>query len=265
MGIEKREGTQGTYFCRTERRGGKTVRTYVGKASDPVVAVIHRLDRSRQALRQLNLAAERDDDLAELDRLIRKYDRRARVVLCFMRREAAMKAQTLSQSPATLSIGARPRLPTKEEFLVIVNRAEAGNVSARVEVQRLLAEHEELWEPLGDIGRLVENRLLDLAARNSYLLRASMEQFITKTRQTLLAEGDGPLEKFLVHRIIGTYLEVAIRQTHAEEAVSGKAKSGRERLLDQAQWRQIESLKALQEMRLRRDSCEAHEAPERSS
>ncbi len=79
-----------------------------------------------------------------------------------------------------------------------------------------------------------------------------MEQFITKTRQNLLAEGDTPLERFVIDRIVGTFLEVAIRQTHAEEAVSGKAKSGRERLLDQAQRRQIESLKALQEMRLRR-------------
>ena len=105
MGIEKREGTQGTYFCRTERRGGKTVRTYVGKASDSVVAVIYRLDRSRQALRRLNLAAERDDDLAELDRLIRAYDRRARVVFSFLQRKAFMKTQAPSPSPVTLSIG----------------------------------------------------------------------------------------------------------------------------------------------------------------
>jgi hypothetical protein len=202
--------------------------------------------------------------LAELDRLIRAYNRRARVVLSFLKQKAAMKTPAQPSLHSTLTFGARTGLPTKEAFLVLVGRAESGDQSARAEVQRLLAENEELWEPLGDIGRLVENRLLDLAARNSFIIRASMEQFIAKTRQSLLAEGDGPLERFLIHRIIGTYLEVAIRQTHAEEAVSGKAKRSREQLLDQAQRRQIESLKALQEMRLRRHGGEVHEAPEKS-
>jgi hypothetical protein len=84
-------------------------------------------------------------------------------------------------------------------------------------------------------------------------MRASIERFIAQTRQTFLAGGDSPMETILVQRIIATYLDVTIRQSQVMEAVSERARARFQRYLIEAQRRQVESIRALQEFRQRRD------------
>jgi hypothetical protein len=157
MGIEKRRTTKNAYYCRSERRDGKVVRTYVGLITDPVVATIHRLDRGRRALHRLNVAAERDEIAADYHDAMQAFDVRVQTILITNRANVVMMAQSpMFASPALASNNVSTTLPTKTEFLDIVDRAEDGCEEAQIELRRLLDESPELWQSLGDIGRHVE-------------------------------------------------------------------------------------------------------------
>jgi hypothetical protein len=250
MTIEKRKGSKSRYYFRAERRGAKVVRTYVGRLSDPVVTVIQRTDRSGQALQKLNTKAERADDSAEHDWLIKAYDVRFKTILNLIRRETVM-ATTLRSPPSGTPQGtASSALPSLEDFLALVSRAEDGSQEAEEELHRLLDRHEELWLPLGDLGRLLETHLINVASRNSKLRRWSITTFIEeKLRSRLLADGDSPLEVLLVDRVIVCHLDVTIRQIRADAACSETSMRRRQRLLDQAVLRQLTSIETLAEIR----------------
>jgi hypothetical protein len=250
MTIEQRKGSKSRYYYRAERRAGKVVRTYVGRLSDPVVTVIQRTDRSQQALEKLNTKAERADDSAEHDRLIKAYDVRFATITKLIRRETVMTTTSPSQPAGTPRHRAPSTLPSQEEFLALISRAEDGSQEAEDELHCLLDRHEELWKPLGDLGRLLENHLINVAAGNSKLLRWSITTFIEeKLRSPLLVDGASPLEVLLVDRVIVCQLDVTIRQARANAAVSETSMRRRQRLLDQAVLRQFASVNALAEFR----------------
>jgi hypothetical protein len=250
MTIEKRKGSKSRYYYRAERRGGKVVRTYVGRLSDPVVTVIHRTDRSQQALQKLNTKAERADDSAEHDRLTRAYDVRFGTILNLIKRETVMTTTLRSPPSGTPDGTASSALPGHEDFLALVARAEDGSQEAEDELHCLLDRHNVLWERLGDVGRLLETHLINVASRGSKLLRWSIQKSVEeKLRSPLLVEGASPLEVLLVDRVIACQLDVTIRQARADAVVNETSMRRRQRLLDQAVLRQFASVNALAEFR----------------
>jgi hypothetical protein len=125
--------------------------------------------------------------------------------------------------------------PSQDAFIALVGRAEEGDDDALAELQRLLDYDDELCQPLSDISRLVEQRLLGLAAGDSKLMRWKIERFIANFRGGLMDGAGDPIEAFLIHRIVVSYLEVMIRMNDASK-LGGTA---RELALERAQRRQI--------------------------
>jgi hypothetical protein len=250
MAWEKRRSPRGRFFYRAERRDDKVVKTYVGPQTSPVVEFISRLDRNIRALTRLNHSAERADDEAERDRLMRAFDIRSKLIMKIFRKKGTMNrpsSQTKTASDATSKGPVNNNLPTQAEFFALVNRAEKGSEKAQAELRNLLDLNSELWRPLGDIGNIVEGFLVDLAGQRSFLMRESLQRRLAEVRDQLMNGEKGPLLGFLVHRVLVSWLEVEVRQIQAMLAQGEPANRKLQRRLDQAQRRHGESVTALRD------------------
>jgi hypothetical protein len=139
----------------------------------------------------------------------------------------------------------------QEDIIALVGRAEDGSEEA-LELRRLLDRHPELPESLGNVGRLLENYLIGVAAGGSQAMRLSIKKYIARIRRALLAEGDSPTDVLLIDRLVVCLLDVSIQQARAQAAVSNTESRRRQRLLDQAARRQLKSFKAYAELRRKR-------------
>src|SRR6185436_12151423 len=103
----------------------------------------------------------------------------------------------------------------------------------------------QLWRPLGDLGQLVQNHMISLATRGSFLLEESVRRRLAELRLQLTTSGNDPLADFLIQRVLISFLEVEIRQLQALHALGEPMNRKQQRRLDQAQRRHVESIKAL--------------------
>jgi hypothetical protein len=246
MTWERRRSPGGRFLYRSERCGGKVVKTYIGSQSSAIVRLISRIDRNVQALGHINQGAERAENAAERGRLLRAYDTRFGLVVALHRRSDAMKTRARStQSAPPPSVNGL--LPTQGEFLALVTRAEKGSDSAQAELRNLLDLNPQLWRPLGDLGNLVEVHLIDLATRTSLLMRESLQRHLADVREQLMNGGSNPLLGFLVHRVLVSWLEVEVRQIQAMQFQGEPANQKYQRRLDLAQRRHLESVMALRD------------------
>jgi len=117
----------------------------------------------------------------------------------------------------------------------------------------------ELWQPIGDLGNIVEGYLIDLAAQRSFLMRESLQRRLAELRDQLMNGGNSPLLAFLVHRVLTSWLDVEIRQIQAMQAQGEPANRKLQKRLDQAQRRHGESVVALRDFQnLRHSYAFAH-------
>ena len=145
-----------------------------------------------------------------------------------------------------------PEQLTRAEFNALVGRAEAGCKLALEQLGRHLDEYPVMSFPLGDICRLIEQHLIELASGDSRLQRFAHTQFLTKARNALLSGDDDPMEKFLVHRIVASQLNCTIRRIEAMTPADADRTRRREVLLEQANRHQIECLETFRDFRIKR-------------
>jgi hypothetical protein len=134
-------------------------------------------------------------------------------------------------------------LPSHDAFNALVGRAEDGDDHAVAELQLLLDRHpSELCEALSDICFIFERHLIRLAAGDSEPMRWKIESFIAELRAGFMNGAGDPIESFLIHRIVVSYIELVIRRNQA--ANLGGA---RESALERAQQRQVTFLAACED------------------
>ena len=142
-----------------------------------------------------------------------------------------------------------PENPTWGKFLSLFRRAEEGDEVAGREVRRLLEINDAFWQPVGEIGAILEERMIDVVAGDSRLQRWSTEEFTKGIRVTLLALGDSPMEQYLIHRIVVAHLKVRILQIRLGAARSETAIGRCQKQLDNARHDEKVSVMALGDYR----------------
>ncbi len=252
MGWELRNSKGDRYLYRTERRDGKVVKTYVGCPSNPVAQIIGRMDRSQIALSKINHRSELAADLPEHDRLLHAFDIRSALFDKLISRAKAMKfspnpKQAKPPNANEPSATAANSPPTRPEFLALVARAEKGSERAQADLRATLDSNPQIWKHMGDLGSLVEGFLVDLAAQKSILLRESFNRRLEESREQLCRPDTGPLERWLVHRVLVSWLEVEVRQIQAMLAHGEPMNRKQQRRLDQAQRRHVDAITALRD------------------
>jgi hypothetical protein len=100
---------------------------------------------------------------------------------------------------------------------------------------------------MGDLGKLVEGHLIDLATQKSIIVRESVQRRLAELREQLSKADGDPLEELLVHRVLVSWLEIEVRQIQAMQAKVGRLNQKHQLRLDQAQRRHVESINALRD------------------
>ena len=111
----------------------------------------------------------------------------------------------------------------------------------------MLDRHPSIWQSIGDLSRLVETQLIEWATKGSLPLKEAVERKLTEYRTSLTESAGDVLKKFLVDRLLITWLEVQVRQLQVMEAQSEAMNRKHQRRLDRAQRRHLDAVAALAE------------------
>lgn len=247
MGWEQRKGSGRRYYFRSERRAGKVVKTYLGSHADPLAKWIARADCLTRAIAQSERVADHAGISPDSDESVATFCRIVRAVERSLARRFAMHGN-MHREP---SMSGRPgadanTLPSQGEFGALALRADRGNGAAQAEVRRLLDRHPDLWKSLGDLGQLVEERLIDVMTERSFALREAVCRYLRDQAQSLTRFGGNPLECLLIQRVLVSWLELQIRQLDVTQVSAVRKERTLQRRLDQAQKRHLEAVLALE-------------------
>jgi hypothetical protein len=113
------------------------------------------------------------------------------------------------------------------------------------DLRELFDTHPEIWRAVGDLARLVEGRLLEMAAEGSPCLREALCRYLDEMRRSLGAEQADALAKLLVDRVVTTWLDVQVCQVIVHESLTSTAGARKQKRLDQAQRRHLQAIEAL--------------------
>jgi hypothetical protein len=108
----------------------------------------------------------------------------------------------------------------------IVKAANGGNQEALERLREILDENPAIWQRVGDLGRHVENLLLDMVAGGNTMLRESLERKIEDMKRDLVGDRPNVLEDMVAHRIIVCWLELEYADACHPEP-SGSTAQGR--------------------------------------
>lgn len=137
------------------------------------------------------------------------------------------------------------------QLKTLVAAAKQGNAEVLPHIQTLLDNHPQLWQHFGDVVGQVESKWLTLLAGADAAVHESLRRTTEQLRQQLLEDGDSPLERLLVDRIVVSRLMISFFDSAVALAVN--AAETRMRYLNQqlskAQKRHESAVKSLAETR----------------
>jgi hypothetical protein len=240
MASTGKQNANNKYFYRSERRGGRVVRRYVGSRSNPALAALLGAERLRRAEARAARETTRQEqrDYAVAEDLLLRFQRRVDAVL---RLAAAADRQKASKGRATTPIqrgavmvdstlAGDPAGPDREEFDALVERVEAGDAAAVKDLRKLLRAYPVIWDRLTDLPCQAEEAMLNLVAGTSPLLKASMRCRLDALREELGAQVASPLDRLVMERVVLTWLDVNI--THIAHLLP------RDRKAEEKHWQQ---------------------------
>lgn len=223
------------YFYSAQKRNGVVRKTYMGKPGNPFVETLARHERLAAADRRADAEAFAGDrhawrlidmtqrQLVEMgDRLLRAgllalgYRRTKRGGLAKLKGNA-MKDEDNS--------GRDGSVWTYYELESLAARAEAGDWPARVELRAVLRENPGIWEPIGDLATVAEDQLIGVLAEGAALVEESLRLEMEELKQSLLKEGDSPLERLLVEQVVLFLLRLRHHQLACSEDRSSRTES----------------------------------------
>lgn len=100
----------------------------------------------------------------------------------------------------------RPEMPTREAFDALVAGANANAPGAIDKLRQVLADHPEIWQRVGDMGRQAELAIVVLIARGDKLVQESLLKQLEQMRSDLQGQTPSPMEKVLVDRFVLLWL-----------------------------------------------------------
>jgi hypothetical protein len=263
MTWERRSGTKArSYYYRGTRVEGRRVKKeYLGCSDDPITQILARADRLQQSTRiaaieaaQAEIAQYREVDKAcrELETELRLMITAAMLAAGFLRRGGRwMRRKQKGECMMPESDTAREaRLPTREHFEHLVERARTGDREARQELRVTLESCPSLWQPAADLTRHVEDQLIEVISRESPLLAESLRLSTTAMRKELAWDTATPLERLVIDQAVISLLELQHHQMATSlSRVRRQDAQFWDQRRDRAQQRHLAALKTLAEIR----------------
>jgi hypothetical protein len=84
----------------------------------------------------------------------------------------------------------------------------------------MLCDHPEIWQTVGDLGKLAEQALLDYFCGGDLLLRESVTAKLNELKSDLTEGSAAPLDRLLVDRIGLAWLQLTIADTDAVRSMT---------------------------------------------
>lgn len=133
----------------------------------------------------------------------------------------------------------------------MVEEAKTGNADVLPELRRTLDQYPEVWRHYGDLAKNTEAKWLTLLTGQNACVRDSIQRTTDELRESLLDDGDSPLERLLVDRIVVSRLMVTFFEASLALAVTAPEARSRylQQQLDRAQRRFESAIKSLAETR----------------
>ncbi len=172
--------------------GDRVERVYVGRKSDPVVAILHREDRLGKAEKQAyrRQSATERDWYQPIDALInqrREQLHEARDLWLIIQGYRVSGRELKSTQCRKLKGIQVPASMSRDDFDVLVKRAEQGDVKAGETLRNLMRSDRETFRRFGDLAGHVRHQFLDVLTRGNVTARAALEVNLEEYRQKLRA------------------------------------------------------------------------------
>ncbi len=107
---------------------------------------------------------------------------------------------------------------TDDELAIFLKRASRGDRSVLPALRRLLDQGPELWQHVGDLGRLARTSWVKLVAGDNLLRREALTRQVAALESELAGPSPSVLERLLAERIVVCWLELNC----LDPALSGK-------------------------------------------
>ena len=215
MGWEGRQGA--SYYYRSRRVGGRTVKTYFGRGEVARVAEqLDAADRSRRAAEGAALAAER----ARLAPAEAALDAACKLTAHATLLAAGFRWHNYSwrQVKAMLYEKAAPPAPapTPQEIQDLVARARRGDAEVLPRLRAVLDAHPEVWQHCGDLARHAQGAWIALVAGADLAAQESLARKAAALAAELAGPAPTPMETLLVERVVAGWVQLH----HADVAVA---------------------------------------------
>ena len=252
MGWEtRRKPGSAAFFYVSERVGDRVVKRYIGAKSDPVASIVARAETLRQAYSKADADAERAAEQVDFEKAIADFFSMTATVVRIrlggvrMIRKRRRDREKAAPAPEVAEIHEL----TLGEFQALAARADGGNQEAQQAIRELMDVNPLIWRHLGDLGRFVEEHLVDQFGATSFALREAVRRQLDAFRDELAVPADDLPGRLLGQRTVVAWLEVQLRQTQLLQAQSEAMNSRHQRRLDKAQRRLLEAVEAVAKYR----------------
>lgn len=107
----------------------------------------------------------------------------------------------------------------------LVARAKHGDEQAIVGIRRILDEHPQIWQSVGDLASHCEMLLINVIADGNEMVAESLKREIARLKAELTEGEPSPLEKLTLQRVVAAWLHAqhVDRLTLAADAVGSKS------------------------------------------
>jgi hypothetical protein len=138
-----------------------------------------------------------------------------------------------------------------EELRVLVDQANRGEKQALSRLRWVLDRHPEIWQTLGDLGKVAEAAWTELLVKDDVLSRESVRRYLSQLKAELIDTQPTPLGKLLVDEIGVCYLVMQHAEITAASPSTGSLAQAAFRLkrAESAQRRFLAALKTMAALR----------------
>ena len=118
----------------------------------------------------------------------------------------------MDESQRTIPLNTATETPTgevtRERVTHLHQQANKGDQSSAKELREIIASHQEIWAPFGDLSRHVEESLIQMISRGDVLISESLRAKIGELRDSLRVNNEASvMENLLVDDLILSWLE----------------------------------------------------------
>jgi len=109
----------------------------------------------------------------------------------------------------------------QREFIVLIDRAQAGDRSVLPELDQLLQHRSDIWKQCGDLAHQAEEAWVTVCAGTNLLASETLKRHVAALKDGLLGQTATPLERLLIDRIAVCWLQVHAADLEVARTATG--------------------------------------------